>query len=216
VTLSQLLDYVKNRHREPTTSGNWTDVEIFSLVTARSNEVLGIIGLIEATDTDTSVASTQAYDFPTDAVALKAVLYDGNLMQPITFREWEVEKSGGETPEGTPSKWVNWNRQMLLVPIPSTAGDTITIYYEKEHAVITQATDTWSIPSVLHYRIADGVLADMYAKDLNVGMAKMYEDKWLGVHMDAFYDYKAKIKRRGRFLVTGDSDTMMETEFGIS
>lgn len=185
------------------------------MITGRSNEVLSVIGAIESTDTSTStVAATQAYSFPTGAIAIKALAYDGELLQQVSFREWEQLKAGGDTPSGTPEKYVVWNRQVLLIPIPSAVA-TLTFYYEAAQTYIDDATDTINIPEELHFMLADGCLADMFAKDMNVQMAKYYEERWLGVHMPAFYRWRARTRRRGKFQLVIDSDTAVQTDIGL-
>lgn len=215
MTLAQFVDYVRNRHNA-VNDNHWSDAEIYAMITARANEVLTIIGLIEATDTSTTtVASTQSYSIPSDANRLRAVLYDGELLQSVDFREWETEKAGSTTPEGTPTKYVQWNEQVLLIPIPDDAK-TLTFYYYKEHPFIDGTTQTTiDIPSELHYRLADGVIADMFAKDLNPNMFDRYENKWINVHIPAFYKYLSMKKRNGRARIVGDSDSLSATDFGV-
>lgn len=214
MTLSQFTDFVRNRHNAVSDS-NWGDPEIYALITGRCNEVLSIIGLLEDTDTSTTVASTQAYSIPTDCVAIKALLYNGSLLSPISFKEWELEKSNGTTPTGTPTKYVVWNSQVLLIPTPD-AAQTLTFYYEKMHPYIENSSQTTiDIPAPLHFRLADGVLADMFAKDLNAQMLTHYETKWLQVHIPAFYAYASRMKRRGRFRVVQDADTSLNTDYGV-
>lgn len=215
MTLSQLLDYVRDRHREPSTGGNWSDQEIYQLVTARIDEILSIIGLLEDTDTsNTSVTGTQAISFPSDAIAIKAVLYDGELLKQIDFKQWETFKSGGTTPSRTPEAYVIWKREILLVPIPSTTGDTITIYYFKEHPYIDEGTDTIDIPSVLHFRLAEGVIGDMFVKDLNSDMARFYEEKWLNVHLPAIREYAMREIFNQADVIT-DVETVLQGDFGV-
>lgn len=187
-------------------------------MTARCNEIVSVIGLLEATDTSqTSVLNQQNYNFPSNAVSIKAIEFDGWPVRPLSYTEWQSEKAGNQQMYGYPPRfWVNWNRTIIFIPIPNVAGKTITIYYEKEHAFIDNQTQTTiDIPSVLHARMLDGVLADMYGKDLNQAMLQFYEKKWDTIHIPAFYSYKARIKNRGRAAIVMDADSNAGTDHGI-
>lgn len=208
MTLSQFIDVVRRRHNAVADS-NWSDAEIYQLITNRCNEALTSLGLLEATDTsNTSTASTQAVAYPTNAVTIRQVNYKGDRLKRISFRQWEHFKNETTTVEGTPTMYVVWNREILLVPIPSDTGDAITIYYYQEHPYIDGTTQTTiDIPSILHNHLIHGVLADMYAKDLNVQLMQYYEDKWLNVSIPAFQKFKAAEDSAGQFSVMGDADT---------
>ena len=137
------------------------------------------------------------------------------MLQLISFRDWELQKSGGTTPEGKPIQYVVWNGQLLLVPTPDTSAQTITIYAETVHPFIDGTLQTTiDLPAVLHWRLADGVLADMYAKDLNQAEQRMYEDKWLNIHLPAFYIYARRTKRGGRVKTLLDADSHPVTDRG--
>lgn len=178
------------------------------MCTARCNEALSIIGLLEDYTTDTSVAGTQDYAFPSGATIIRQVTYDGDRLKRISFRQWEWFKDESGTISGEPSMFVVWNDQIKLVPEPEDSGDTIGIYYYKEHPFIDGTTQTTiDIPSVLHVHIARGVISDMYAKDLNPQMASYYEDLWQNRSIPAFQDYKRKVDNAGQFHVMGDADT---------
>lgn len=214
MTLSQFVDLVRNRHRA-TGDTNWSDAEIYAIVTTVCNEVLSLIGLIEATDSSqTTVAGTQAYTFPSNCAAVKQLNYNGVMLQEISFREWEIYKNGGTTPSGTPLQWVNWAGQANLIPVPDAVG-TLTFYYEKQHPFIDGSSQTTiDLPAVLHGRLANKVIANMYEKDLNQGLARQYEEVWHKVDLPAIMNYARRMKRRGRARVLIDADTMLSTDVG--
>lgn len=214
MTLAQFEDLVRRRHRAESDS-NWSSAEIYQLITGRANEILSIIGLLEATDSSTSTTvGVQAYSFPSDAVRMKQINWDGQMLQEISFRDWETQKAAGTTPSGKPTHWVNWNRQALLVPVPSSAK-VLTFYYEKEHPYIDgTSVSVISIPSVLHWRHADGVVADMYAKDLNYRMFDRYQTIWIDRHVPAFFTYASRSKRGGRSRIVTDADSHPQTDYG--
>lgn len=216
MTLAQFVQVVRRRHNAESDQ-NWSDAEIYELITNRCNEVLTYIGLLEATDTsNTSTATTQAVSYPTDAVTLRQVNYKADRLKRISFRQWEWFKTDTTTQSGTPTMYAVWNREILLVPIPDTTADAITIYYYKEHPYIDGSTQTTiDIPSILHNHIAHGVIADMYAKDLNVPLAQYYEQKWLNVSIPAFYRFKAAEDDAGQTAIMGDADSDDVTGLGV-
>lgn len=211
MTLAQFVQTVRRRHNA-VGDDNWSDAEIYELLTHRLNMALTYIGMLEATDTsNTSTDGTQAINFPTDAVTIRDVLYLGDRLKKITFEEWERYRddvASDYTTSGTPTMYAIWNRQILLVPVPANTGDQITIYYYKEHTYIDGSTQTTiDIPSVLHAHLVPGVLSDMYAKDLNVQLMTFYEGQWLNTSIPAFQRFKANEEAGSNFNVLGDSDT---------
>lgn len=215
MTLAQFEDYVRNRHNAQN-DPNWSSAEIYALTTGRCDEIVSIIGLLQGTNSATStVIGTQAYNFPTNFVSIKTLLYNGKKLSPISFNDWESQKSNGLTPSGEPIYYVEWNNQVLLVPTPDAVAP-LTFYGEKEHPFIDNNTQTTiDIPSVLHYRLADGVIADMAAKDENWTMMDKYESIWINKHIPAFERYAFLQKRRGKFRTLTDADTAVATEFGV-
>jgi hypothetical protein len=220
VTLSQAVEYCKERHGSaPLDEGYWSTAEIYRLITARCNEIVSIIGLIEGIDTSiTSVDGTASYAFPANYEFIRHIQYDGYPLNLISFQEYEQEKMGNTMPEvSPPGYYAIWNETIIIVPTPSETGKTITIYGDKLHPVIdgiVGSQDTIDIPDILHFRLCDGVLADMYGKDLNTGMYDRYEAKWTKVHMPAFFQYKMLKKYRGGRPSIVDSDSGYQTDYG--
>jgi len=197
-----------------TSDTNWSDSEIYSLLQARSNEALRIIGLKEAIDTTTSVASTQAYAYPTNAVVIRRVLYSGRDLVELSFRQWAQRKVTGTTPSGSPREFVLWNSNIYLIPVPSASGDTITIYSEKQQSAITSASSTIDVPEILHGALADGVIGMMFAKDLNAQMAAYFEGRWTNAHIPAMREFQVRKRRGYKAFIVGDVDSTLETELG--
>jgi hypothetical protein len=215
MTLSQFIEVVRRRHNAESDTF-WSDSELYQLITNRANEALSIIGLLEATTSTTSNSGTQAYNFPSDASTIAQINYKGFRLKQITFRQWEHFKSETTTVSGTPEYWVKWNRQFLLIPIPNTSSDAMTIYYYKEHPYINGSSqNTIDIPAVLHPHLVFGVLSDMFAKDQNPSMAKFYEDKWLNVSIPAMYKFKSNDDFTS-FNPSGDADSDFYTFMGVS
>lgn len=215
MTLAQAIDHVRRRHNA-SSDANWSDAELYTLITARCNEILSVIGLIEALDTSiTTVAATQSYAFPTNVVFIKKVLFDGYPVQNISPREAETLKEGNVVPSGRPEYWYEWNKTIYFIPTPSSAA-TVTLFAEKEHPFIdNSAQTTIDIPSILHARMLDGVLSDMFSKDLNQAFMVHYENLWNQKHMPAFHRYKMLLKYRGQIPPVIDPDSQQVSDKGI-
>lgn len=206
LTLSQFVDVVRNRHNAVGDS-NWSDAEIYALITNRVNEALSYTGLIEATATASTVASTQAYAYPTGCQSFLNIDYESQKLRRIDFTEWDTYRSSSGTPTGTPTAFYLFNNYVYLIPTPSAVG-TLTYWFLKDHTFIDgSAQMTIDLSSILIPHIINGVLADMYAKDLNQGMATMYENKWTQAGIPAFYKYRALRNNPSDFTHIRNSDT---------
>lgn len=216
MTLSQALDFVRNRHNAASDT-NWSDAEIYQLITGRCNEVLSIIGLIEDIDTSMiSVSGVQTYPYPANVVSIKKILYDNYPVKQTTIREAESLKEGNVVASGRPEYFYEWNKNIYFIPIPDTNNLEIRLFVEKLHPFIDNLTQTTiDIPEVLQYRMLDGVICDMYVKDLNQGMATHYETMWNQKHLPAFWLYKQNLKYRGFPPTTVDADSNIMTDKGL-
>ena len=206
MTPSAFVDYVRKRHNAVSDSF-WDDDEIYKLLEGRCQEVLGIIGLIEGVDTSlTTTASTQTYAMPTNFVRVKKLLVNNYACRQITFEEWDAEHNrGGSDPEGTPDRFFVWGSNIYLVPIPSTSAQTITVYGEKQHGSISSGS-TIDIPEVLHYRLANGVLSDMFVKDKDANMATFYYNIWVNQDLPAFERYRDQKHQSANYPITFNAD----------
>lgn len=207
MTLDQFVATVRRRHNAVSDS-NWSDDEIYELITHRCNEILSYIGLLQDISTSTSTLGTQTVSYPSSASSIKQVEYKNRRLKRLTFDQWNRFKTNNTTqPSGTPTMFAVWNRTIYLIPIPSASSDTITVYYYKEHPYIDGNTQTTiDIPSVLHAHLVHGVLADMFAKDLNVQFNQIYETKW-EKSISIFQRYKADEEDAGQAQTVIDSDT---------
>lgn len=215
MTLAQFETFVRQRCNAVNDT-NWSSTEIYALAYGRIQEIVSIIGLIEGKDTSvTTVSGTQAYTIPTNFMSIKALLYDGQKLSPISMVDWESQKANGVTPTGKPLYFIPWGTQVILVPTPDEAK-VLTFYGEKEHPFIDGSSQTTiDIPSVLHTHLANGVIADMADKDENYGLSDRYNKRWVQDAIPACQRYVFLHKRRGRFKQVTDADTSVSTEFGV-
>lgn len=214
MTLSQFETYVRQRCNAVNDT-NWGTLEIYALAYGRIQEIVSVIGLLQGSSSVTTVVGTQTYNFPTNFITLKALFYDGQMLSPISFKDAESINANGVTPSGKPINYIIWNNQVCLYPNPD-AVKTLLFVGEKEHAFIDGTTQTTiDIPSVLHTRLANGVIADMADKDENWGLSDRYNKKWTQDDIPAFQRFAFLQKRRARFKDVTDADTTVSTEFGV-
>lgn len=187
--------------------------EIYKAIEAVCQEILAIIGLIETEDTSiTTVASTQEYDYPTRMEFVERVRYDGDDLQKIGFREWDIDK-GSTDPEGTPRKFVIWNKKLYLVPTPDEAK-TLTIFGYSRHEDVSAAT-TIAIPEILHHRMINKIVYRLLMKDKDYQGAKFFLDEWRNYDLPAIYDYKRQYRTGGKYQVVTSEEDVNTTEYGI-
>lgn len=157
------------------TSNDFYDL-IYEAETILAEEAL----VIENTYSASSVANQREYAFPTRAIALKRVEYDGNKLKYSTFRMDDAEtlSEADTTATGTPEIYQVWNRTIYLRVIPGTSDLTIKLYtYDRPNL---QSTPTANLDTPEHYRkdIVNYCLAHMAMKDGNVNVAQGYFNRW--------------------------------------
>lgn len=213
MTITEAVDYVRRLHNAEGDT-NWSDAEIYSLFQAKCNEALAIIGLKEATATTTSVAAQADYSYPSNVVFVRRVLYDGLALKRLNFKQYQSRVVSGTAPSGTPREYTIWNNTITLVPVPDTSSDTITIYSENQQSAITSSSSTLDVPEILHQAICDGVLWMMFAKDLNAQFMATFKNRW-DEHKAMMREFVKRRRRTGTAATIVDSDSSLETEFGV-
>lgn len=213
LTLSQFVNTVRERHNA-VGDDHWSDDEIYQLLTNRLNEAISYTGLIDFTSTASSVASTQAYTLPTTCVYLQDVDYNYRKLRRIDFAEWDAYRSYGTgTPEGTPDKYYVFGNSIYLIPTPATAiADAIRYWGKQEHPFIDNSSQlTIDFPAHLVPHLGNGVISDMFAKDLNQGMATFYENMWTQKGIPAFQRWRAFKDNASNFSHITSSDTEQDS-----
>lgn len=217
MTVTEVLDYVKRIMTETVAqTPNWSDTELYSILERKCNEVLGVIGLIEGTDsTLTSVISQGDYTIPSTFTNIRRVYYANQPLKYLNRRQYESRLPSGISPSGTPREWTMWGNTLTLTPTPSVASDVIKILGEKLQSSITSSSSTIDLPPVFHGALCDAMLIDMFIKDLNSNLATFYQNKWTQFHVPMMKEFAKRRRRRGVPTVVIDADSVMETEFGI-
>ena len=211
MTPTQAIDFCRGA-ADLEGDGLVSDQEVLNYYVAACNEVLSIIGLIEAKDTTiTTVIGTDAYAYPAYVEFLKEVQYNGAKLQEITFLQYEIERRVSTS--GVPLYFVPWNRQIILVPTPSDA-QVLTLYVEKSHPLIT-ASDTILMPTVLQTRICNKAIYYMLMKDFLTSNAMSYLNTWNNSDIPAFREYKRQLKSRGKFNIVATEEDSPVSIYGI-
>lgn len=131
--------------------------------------------VVEQTYTTTSTSGTREYAYPTNAMAIRRVEYNGKKLK-FTTLESDPKTSTTEV-SGTPAEYSIWNGEMILFPTPDTSSVTIKVYTYNRPAAVT-STSTLEVPAEYHLDILDLILSVMYAKDQNNGMATYHRNLW--------------------------------------
>ncbi len=157
----------------------WSSEEIRNYIYGACLEVSDEAYAVERVYTTPTVASTQGYDFPENAIGIKRVTYDGMKLRPIDMREDDLATgfSAATTSTGTPTFYFVWNKTIYLRPIPAAVA-TLKIYTYNQQGAIQTGSTTIEIPSQHHMRLVNSVLQKMSAKDSNFEAARWYQDQW--------------------------------------
>jgi len=156
----------------------YSDLELYDLIYAAQLDLANEAFLIEAVLSTTTVASTQEYDFPTRAIAVKRVTYNGTKLSPISFREDDVLTVLNQTVSttGTPSSYAFFDDVFYLRPVPN-AAKTLKVWAFTEPSTVS-ATSVMDIPTLFHMSIVNFLLSKMSAKDKNYEGASYYWNLW--------------------------------------
>jgi len=217
MTITEMLDYLRRFHNEENAvTPNWSNPELFALMQARANECLSIIGLQEAIDsTLTTTAGTNQYTTPSGVLRIRRLYVDNQPLKYVTWRQFEARQPQGTAPSGTPTEWSQFAGSLFLTPTPSTSSLVIKLFCEKQQSAITSTSSTIDVPEVFHYALADGILADMFAKDLNTAMVSHFGGKFENTHKPAMREFAKRRKRIGSPITVVDADSLVETEWGL-
>ena len=184
---------------------NWSSAEIRDLAYQACMELATECYVIENVYSTTTVSGTQEYAYPTYAIAIKRVTYNGGKLEPIGFRQDDALTMNNQalTSTGTSQYYAFWDNTLILRPIPDGAY-TLKVYAYVEPQQITASTSTLEVPTRCHINLVDFIVSEMAAKDQNFNMAKWYRDRW-----DS-YKIKEKILTRKRMRADGFSQVKDE------
>lgn len=231
--LQEMLNYCRAMmNEESAITPNWTDAELVRLVNKRQMEAchyLRVTGYATATSTAGSenpgaFTGTTFSNLAATFLKITRVWYAGRGLKYITMRQLESRRPTGTVTTGLPREWtqLSGDATITLSPTPSTTGDVITAFSELRPIELTVANLPGSafpnsvfINTEFHGAIVDGVLADMYSKDLNSGFYDRYQKLWLEYWVPLMKAFGMRHRRRNSPQTVVDSDSSLETEFGV-
>lgn len=176
----------------------YADEELLDLLYEACQELAVEAKVIEQTYTTDSVADQQEYAYPTRAIQIKRVTYDGRKLHPINFREDDALTLNNSDSDdtGIPLYYAIWNETLILRPIPAEDNIEIKVYAYAEPAEI-DTSSTLEVPTRYHMDCVNFIVSELCAKDENATMAKYYRDRWDRA--------VSKAKRFGQKMRRGDS-----------
>lgn len=174
MTPLQIETAVKTRYNAVGDSYFPTDMVMDAIYQASMQLALEA-NVIEQTYSTTSTSGTNEYSFPTTAIAIKKVEYNGKKLFPCSLDD--DPKTSTTEVTGTPTHYAIWGKELVLFPTPDTSSLTIKVFtYNMPSAV--SSTSTLEVPSEYHLAMIDFVLSLFYAKDQNTQMADYHRGLW--------------------------------------
>ncbi len=157
----------------------WPDEEIYGIIYQGCCEMATEGLIIEQTYATVSVASQQEYVYPTNALGIKRITFDGAKLSCITFREDDALTwlDQATLATGTPTSYMIWNNIIYLRPVPTTDALVIKVWATIEPQTVT-ATSTLELPSEFHAALVHLILSEMSAKNKNYQGAAYYRALW--------------------------------------
>lgn len=196
MTPSQLEEAARRRYNAVGDTF-WTQAEMFDLIYQAQMELALEALAIENVYSTTTVASQQAYPWPTRAIRIKRVTYDGTKLGVIDMREDDAITmlNSSTTSTGTPAYYYLWERSVYLRPVPAAAATLQIWTYDRPQTVTT--TSTLDVSEEYHMDLLYFMLAEMSLKDNNPPMEQRYREIWEKRKLEA----KKTVRKRLR----GDS-----------
>jgi len=182
----------------------FSDAEVYDIIYQACMIMAQECFVIENTYTTTSVSGTREYAYPTTAIAIRRIEYDGEKVLPAPAGLDSDPKTSTTEVSGDPRFYALWNNEIIFYPTPSATGDTIEIFTYNEPQAI-ESTSTLEVPSEYHLDIIDFGLSVFYAKDGNQSMAMFHDRKWQE-NLNRIKRTRAKKKRGDQFAVVRDDD----------
>lgn len=182
----------------------FSDAEVYDIIYQACMIMAQECFVIENTYTTTSVSGTREYAYPTSAIAIRRVEYDGDKVEPAPWGMDSDPKTSTTEVSGDPKWYSLWNDEIIFYPTPSATGDTIKIFTFNEPQAISSSS-TLEIPTLYHLDIIDFGLSVFYAKDGNQSMSQFYDRKWQE-NLARIKRTQAKRKRGDQFAVVRDDE----------
>jgi len=178
-TLSELITDCRQRYNA-VGDAFFSDEELYDLIYEAELEISMETDGIEKVYTTTTVVGQREYDYPTNALRLERVTYDGQRLQPIDFIEDDAITGRDEnaTSTGKPTAYAIFSDRLYLRTVPNDTK-TLKIYASVVPEEYTSTTDSMTIDQRYRPFLKNFVIAQMFAKDNNTKMIGYYANNWL-------------------------------------
>lgn len=195
----------------------YNDDFFYDLIFEAESELAQEAIVIEKIYSTDSVADQREYDWPTNAISIRRVEYDGNKLRYTDFREDDsLTLSQSDTTEsGTPDFYQLWDRTIYLRPIPDTADLVIKIFTYDMPNLQSTGDANLDTPAHLHKDIINFVVANLAAKNQDMRTAQHYLEMWSKAVMRA-KKWQAKRKHRDGPPRVKNVDELPSTHFGLT
>jgi hypothetical protein len=178
MTPTELETFIRQRYNA-VGDNFFSQAEIFNYLWAGQMELAQETFCIKNTYTTTSVNGQRAYDYPSTALSIGRVEYDGQRVYPNDFVDDDglTGNNPGLASTGRPQNYQQWDDQIYFRPAPDTAGLTIKLF---TYDLPSQPTAIGSIdvPNRYHLMLVDYALYCMLSKDKNRALASDYFMQW--------------------------------------
>lgn len=195
----------------------YTDAYFYDLIYEAETELAEQSLCIQKVYSTTSVASQREYGWPTNAIAIKRIEYDGNKLRKSNFREDDaLTLSQSDTTEtGTPDFYQLWDRTIYLRPIPGTSSLTIKIFSYDMPSLQSTGGATLDTPTHYHKDIVNFVVANLAAKNQDNKTAQYYLSLWERA-VERARRWEAKRKRTDGPAIVQNVDDLPSTHLGVT
>jgi hypothetical protein len=186
----------------------FSDSELYNHVRAAQDILAKECKVIENTYETSTVASQQEYTYPTNAIALKRITYNGKRLNRIKVREDDVLTGfdADTASTGEPTNYFIWDRIIYLRPVPSAIYTLKLFTFDKAQEV--SSTSSLDVPDEFHLDLVNYILWRMAAKDQNFTSANYYKEEWS--------ESVGRCKRWSRKRLTADGFNVVRDEDGAA
>jgi len=164
--------------------------------------------VIKSVLTTSTVVGTREYAYPTNAIKIRRVTYDGENLEEMTFREDDLLTGANETTAdtGTPVAFVDFDQVIYLRPLPDQVK-TLQIYCHLQPSGIPTALSVLDTPDEYHPSIKTYILQQMSVKDKNYEGARYYGQLWQQAVVEA-RRFEMQKKRGSRMRIVQNADVL--------
>jgi len=168
----------------------WTDVELLRWANRGLSDFAVQTGQPRGQQTTNTVSGQRYYALPDSCLKLLRVTYDGDVLQPVTFRE--LDNYFGKTwatSIGAPDYYYVWNNQIGTYPLVNEAKE-LAIFFIASPDLMTDDDSIPDITTAFHKSLVYFALSEAFAKRLEPAPAEYWFKKYMGTVIEARAYYK--------------------------